>query len=143
MSARKADDAIEVGQELPVRRQTVTQEAITRFHEVFGGSNAIHTDPEVARQNRFEAPLQHAARTIYPVFAMLFERYPTGLVAGGRLQAKFIGPVIPGDVITCHCRAAERRDDGGRQVLVFEAWAENQKGEKVAVGTATVVERDR
>ena len=86
------------------------------------------------------ATVQHGVRTLYTVFAMLFERYPLGLARGGGIEAKFIAPVTPGDVITCHCLALERRKEDERQILVFEIWAMNQKGAKVLVGRASVVE---
>ena len=126
-----------VGEELPPRVATVTQEGISAFHEAFGGSNPLHTDPSIAHQSGFGAPLQHGVRTLYPIFAMLFEHYGPGVVSGGAMEAKFIAPVVPGDVITCRCRAIERRQDGTRQLLVFETWAENQKRDKVLVGTAS------
>jgi len=131
---------LRIGEELPPRVQQVTQDGINAFHEAFGGSNPIHTDPAAARQSHLGAPVQHGVRTLYPIFAMLFEHYPHGLVGGGGLDARFLAPVSPGDVITCHCRAIERRQEGSRPVLVFETWAVNQTGAKVLAGTATVTE---
>lgn len=134
---------LEIGEELPPRVQRVTQEGISAFHHAFGASNPIHTDPTLAQQSGFGAPLQHGVRTLYPIFAMLFDRYPHGLTGGGALEAKFVAPVLPGDVLTCHCRLVERRQEGKRHVLVFETWAVNQKGEKVLIGNASVKEAMR
>jgi len=131
---------IEIGQELVPRLQKVTQTGISAFHESFGGSNPIHTDPAAAKQSGMGATLQHAARTLYPIYAMLFERYRDGLTRGGTLETKFIAAVTPGDEITCHCRAVERRYEAGQQILMFETWAVNQNGDKVLVGTASVNE---
>lgn len=135
-----AGAGIRIGEELPPRLQQVTQEGINAFHVAFGGSNPIHTDPEAAKKTELGATVQHGVRTLYTIFAMLFERYPLGLARGGALAAKFIAPVIPGDAIACHCLALERRQEGGRQILVFEIWAMNQNGAKVLVGRASVVE---
>lgn len=142
MVAADSDRAarIRIGEELPPRMQQVTQEGINAFHVAFGGSNPIHTDPDAAKKTELGATVQHGVRTLYTVFAMLFERYPLGLARGGALEAKFIAPVTPGDVITCHCLALERRQEDGRQILLFETWAMNQKGAKVLVGQASVVE---
>lgn len=131
---------IRIGEELPSRLQQVAQEGINAFHLAFGGSNPIHTDPEAAKNTELGATVQHGVRTLYTVFAMLFEHYPLGLARGGALEAKFIAPVMPGDVITCHCLALERRQEDERQTLMFEIWATNQKGVKVLVGQASVVE---
>ena len=142
MVATDSDRAkrIRIGEELPPRMQQVTQEGINAFHVAFGGSNPIHTDPDAAKKTELGATVQHGVRTLYTVFAMLFERYPLGLARRGALEAKFIAPVTPGDVITCHCLALERRQEDGRQILLFETWAMNQKGAKVLVGRASVVE---
>jgi acyl dehydratase len=131
---------INIGEELPPRLQQVTQEGINAFHVAFGGSNPIHTDPEAAKKTDLGATVQHGVRTLYTVLRMLFERYPLGLARGGALEAKFIAPVIPGDVIRCHCLALERRQEGERQILVFDIWAVNQKDAKVLVGRASVLE---
>ncbi len=131
---------IRIGEELPPRLQQVTQEGINAFHMAFGGSNPIHTDPEAAKKTALGATVQHGVRTLYTIFAMLFERYPLGLARGGALEAKFIAPVIPADVIACHCLALERRQEGERQILTFEIWALNQNGIKVLVGQASMVE---
>jgi acyl dehydratase len=137
---RHSRTGIRIGEELPPRLQQVTQEGINAFHVAFGGSNPIHTDPEAAKNTELGATVQHGVRTLYTVFAMLFERYPLGLARRGALEAKFIAPVTPGDVISCHCLALERRQEDERQILVFEIWAMNQKGAKVLVGRASVVE---
>jgi acyl dehydratase len=131
---------VRIGEELPPRLQQVTQEGINAFHLAFGGSNPIHTDPEAARKTVLGATVQHGVRTLYTIFAMLFEHFPLGFARGGALEAKFIAPVTPGDAITCHCMALERRQEGERQILVFEIWAVNQKGAKVLVGQASVME---
>ncbi len=131
---------IRIGDELPPRLQRVTQEGINAFHVAFGGANPIHTHPEAAKKTALGATVHHGVRTLYTIFAMLFERYPLGLARGGALEAKFIAPVIPGDVIACHCVALERRREGERQILTFEIWAMNQKQAKVLVGRASVVE---
>lgn len=132
--------SLRIGEELPPRLQRVTQAGINAFHVAFGGSNPIHTDPDAAKKTELGATVQHGVRTLYTLFAMLFERYPLGLARGGALEAKFIAPVTPGDVISCHCLALERRQEDGRQILLFEIWAVNQKGAKVLVGRASVVE---
>lgn len=123
------------------RTQKVTQEKISEFHESFGGSNPIHTDAVAAETSGHGATLQHAARTIYPIYAMLVERHQDGFLKGGALNAKFIAPVAPGDVITCYCRLIGRRSDskGGAQ-LEFEIGATNQRDTTVLVGMALVRE---
>ncbi len=58
-----------------------------------------------------------------------------------KLSVRFAALVRPGDVITCHGRALEkrpaRREPDDPQVDL-EVWAENGEGEKVVTGRATV-----
>ena len=123
---------IEIGSELPPRVQKVTREHLSDFREGFGGSTA-HADPSAR-------PLQYGARTMYPFYAMLSERFPRAFARSGKLEGKFLAAVTLNDEITCHCRAVERREVDGRPVLMFETWAVNQNGEKVLVGKACVNE---
>ena len=47
--------------------------------------------------------------------------------------------IWPGDVLTARGRVAERRfEEGGRYATDIEVWAENQRGELVVRGVATV-----
>lgn len=134
---------IRIGDELPPRVQTVTQEGINAFHVAFGGSNPIHTDPDAAKKSALGATIQHGVRTLYTVSAMLLDHYPLGFARGGALEAKFTAPVMPGDLITCHCLALERRQEGEGQILVFDIWAMNQREIKVLVGRGSMVEAVR
>ena len=123
---------IEIGSELTPRVQKVTRAHLSDFRDGFGGSTA-HADPSAR-------PLQYGARTMYPFYAMLSERFPRAFARGGKVEGKFLAAVTLDDVITCHCRAAERREVDGQQMLMFETWAVNQNGEKVLVGKASVNE---
>jgi 3-hydroxybutyryl-CoA dehydratase len=56
-----------------------------------------------------------------------------------KLESKFVRPVRPGDTVTCKGVVTEkhpRKKDGS--FVVIDLSAENQRGVKVAVGTAHV-----
>lgn len=55
---------------------------------------------------------------------------------GGRQESKFIQIAKPGDTLIYQGKVIEKKEEGGRRYVVVEFFAENQKGEKVVVGTA-------
>jgi acyl dehydratase len=55
---------------------------------------------------------------------------------GGRQESKFIQIAKPGDTLLYQGTVTEKKDEGGRKYVIVEFFAENQKGEKVVVGTA-------
>ncbi len=52
------------------------------------------------------------------------------------LESKFIQIVKPGDTLLYQGTVTEKKEEGGRRYVFVEFFAENQKGEKVIVGTA-------
>jgi acyl dehydratase len=55
---------------------------------------------------------------------------------GGRQESKFIQIVKPGDTLIYQGTVTEKKEEAGRKYVSVEFFAENQKGEKVVVGTA-------
>jgi len=131
---------LKVGDQLDPRKMSVVQDGINAFHHTFGGSNPLHTDPDLAQKSGFGAPLQHGVRTLYPVFTAVFSRFPQRAAGASRFSAKFIAPVEPGDELTAYCRVARHEEAGGRRTVAFESWVENQKSTKVLVGEVTLSE---
>jgi acyl dehydratase len=55
-----------------------------------------------------------------------------------KIGVRFIGLVRLKDVITCRGRVLDKSSKDGVHTADVELWAENQKGEKVVTGRATV-----
>jgi acyl dehydratase len=55
-----------------------------------------------------------------------------------KLGVRFQGLVRLQDVITCKGRVLGKSSKDGTHLIEVEVWAENQKGEKVVTGKATV-----
>ncbi|MCX8176623.1 MAG: MaoC/PaaZ C-terminal domain-containing protein, partial [Candidatus Bathyarchaeota archaeon] len=55
-----------------------------------------------------------------------------------RLKVEFRGMVFPGDVVTCKGKVVDKHQKDGKNYVKLEVWAENQRGEKVAIGEAEV-----
>jgi acyl dehydratase len=55
-----------------------------------------------------------------------------------KFAVKFIKLVWPGDTLVCKGRVSDTHGDGGKYFVDLDVWAENQKGELVLKGTATL-----
>jgi len=54
------------------------------------------------------------------------------------LSTRFAAMAFPGDVVTCKGTVASKTEAGGEKLVELALTAENQKGDKLLVGAATV-----
>jgi len=138
-------DEVELGTRLPDVVRQVTQDVIDRFAVGSFDYNPIHIDPEWKRKVDLpggKSTIAHGQMTMSFMASVLTDwAYP---VAGKitKIEAKYIKPVLPGDIITCGGTVTEKHFHGqGKNFVVVEIFAQNQNGEKVAVGEAEVILR--
>ncbi|HSM93702.1 MAG TPA: MaoC/PaaZ C-terminal domain-containing protein, partial [Anaeromyxobacteraceae bacterium] len=131
-------EAIKVGDELPpLVKPPVDRLQITRYLGASGDFNPLHCDEPYARAAGFPG-VSAPAMIGMGFLAELVTEWVRGARLR-RLQARFVKIIWPGDVLTVRGRVAERRfEEGGRYTADIEAWAENQRGELVVRGIATV-----
>jgi hypothetical protein len=55
-----------------------------------------------------------------------------------KLDVRVLRHNLMGDVTRCHGEVTATRVDGGKGLVEVHVWAENQRGERTADGTATV-----
>jgi len=94
----------------------------------------IHTDDEAARRAGFRAPIVGGEQTYAIMANFILDSFGIGFLRGGRLEAVLVKPVFYGDTLTMHARLI---DANGPQ-FQLEVWTENQRGERVLIGTARV-----
>jgi acyl dehydratase len=126
----------------------VGREKIREYAAAVGETNPLHHDLEAARA------AGHADLVAPPMFAVVFAGRSVGpalfdpevginfgmMVHGG--QEFRWGPlVIGGDEITTTTTVKDIADRGGMAFYVFESVSENQRGERVCVGTWTNIVR--
>lgn len=136
-------DTVKPGTKLPGVVRPIDQGVIDRYAVASFDYNPIHIDPvwkEKADLPGGPSTIAHGQMTMSFLASALSDwAYP----AGGkitRLDAKFIKPVLPGDVITAGGEVSEKHFMGpGKNYVVVDIFAENQNNEKLAVGTADVV----
>ena len=106
----------------------------------------------------FSAATWDAHRTHWDIpYSVEKEKLPGILIHGhlqgswlGQLMTDWIGPqgwlrrvsyqnrgnAIPGDTLTIKGKVKEKREEGGKGIVVCDVWVENQRGEQTTVGEA-------
>jgi acyl dehydratase len=56
-----------------------------------------------------------------------------------RMGVQFRSPNVKGQTVTTHGTVTAIREEGGKKYIDLEVWTDNQNGDKMAPGTATVV----
>jgi len=135
-------ESVNLGTELPPVQRHIDQEVINRFAVASFDYNPIHVDP--AWKARADLPggkstIAHGQMTMSFMASAITD---WACASGGwltRLDAKYLKPVLPGDVVTAGGTVTEKHFHGaGKNYLVVDIFARNQKQELVAAGEAEV-----
>ena len=100
---------------------------------------SIHDDKDAAREAGFVAPIAAGEQTIAVIAQFLADNFGMRFVRGGRIEVALTKPVLFGDTLTSYARV-ERIVDSERAELKIRV--ENQRGEEVLVGSASVRTRE-
>ena len=122
----------------PLVMDPIQQIQLTKYAGASGDFNPIHQDDAFAKAAGMGGVFAHGMLSMGFVAQSVTDWVGVGRVR--RISVRFAALVRLGDVITCHGRVAAKRaaqghDDGQ---VDLDLWAENQKGEKVVTGRATV-----
>lgn len=130
----------EIGQELESVSHLVTMDDMILFEPE--GEKNIHTDDSVARAAGLPAAIAAGVQFMSYIFEMLYRAYGFDSIAGTALDVRIRAPVFAGDTVTARGRvtAFERLATGGWVHL--DVWCENQRGERVITGIASVTARE-
>ncbi|MCF8040861.1 MAG: MaoC family dehydratase [Desulfarculaceae bacterium] len=115
----------------------ITGERVELFARASGDTNPLHLDDEFARGTRFGQRVAHGMLTGGIIGGILGTEFPGFGTIYLSQEIKFILPVFIDDMLTIKLEVKEIIKDKNRLVLSVEV--ANQRGEKVAVGTAVVL----
>jgi acyl dehydratase len=94
----------------------------------------IHNDLEAACRAGFRAPIVAGEHSLAVLTQFLADCFEIRFLRGGRFQVAFIKPVFIGDRLTAHVRVVS----SAAQATTLEVWVQNDEGERVLTGTATI-----
>ena len=129
----KTIDEIKIGDSAQISN-TVTETVINDFAKATGDFNPIHLDQTYAEKTFFKGRIAHGVLSIGYISSVLGNLLPG---PGGILlsqEAKFLGPVRIGDIITAKAEVIELTPEKNR--VKFKTTCTNQKGEVVVDRTA-------
>lgn len=128
---------VAVGAEIPpLVKEPIRQIQLTRYAGASGDFNPIHQDDEFARAAGMGGVFAHGMLSMGFVAQALTDWAGAGTVRS--LGVRFTGLVRLKDVITCKGRVLSKSSKDDAHLVELEVWAENQRGETVVTGKATL-----
>lgn len=127
------------GYELPYLMKFMTFEKMTQFSRDLGKSQ--HSDIEFSKQ--FGRPTAIAQGLMSHLFLteVLTRAFGRNWLEGGKITSNFIQSVFIGDTLYVKAKVKEKKAEEGGTRLNLETWCENQRGQVVTVGTASLLVR--
>ena len=98
--------------------------------------NPIHVDEEAAKAGGLPGIIAHGMLPLGFLGQLLTQWVPQKQLRS--LSARFVAMAFPGDVITCSGTIAAKREQAGEKLVDLEIAAQNQRGENIQLGKATV-----
>lgn len=130
-------DEVEVGTDVPpLVKAPIQQIQLTRYAGASGDFNPIHQDDEFARAAGMSGVFAHGMLSMGFVAQALTDWAGAGTIR--KLGVRFTGLVRLKDVVTCRGRVLDKSSKDDLNLVDLEVWAENQRGEKVVTGRATL-----
>jgi acyl dehydratase len=128
---------VRVGDELPaMAKSPVDRVQLARFAAATNDFNPLYVDEVHAKS--LGMPSVYAPSLL----GMSFLGQLIGDWARGaslkKFNVRFTKLLWPGDTLVCKGRVSDRHGDGGKYFIELDVWAENQKGDLVLKGTATL-----
>ena len=135
--ARVYAEDVKVGDELPpLVKGPLQQIQLTRYAGASGDFNPIHQDHEFAKAAGMGDVFAHGMLSMGFVAQAVTDW--AGAAAVRKIGVRFAAIVRLKDTVTCRGRVVATSEKDGAHLVDLEIWAENQRGEKVVTGKATV-----
>ena len=130
-------DDVKVGDELPALvKGPIQQIQLTRYAGASGDFNPIHQDDEFAKAAGMGGVFAHGMLSMGFVAQAVTDWAGAGSVR--KIGVRFAAIVRLKDKVICRGRVVATSQKDGVNLVELDIWAENQKGEKVVTGKATV-----
>ena len=130
------EDVREGGEVPPFVVERLTRMDLVRYAGASGDFNPIHQDDEFARAAGMGGVFAHGMLSMGFVAQAVTDWAGAGRVK--KLGVRFAALVRLKDTVTCRGRVVAKSSKDDVHLVELEVWAENQRGEKVVSGRATV-----
>lgn len=131
-------DDLNVGDALPTLEKKPTTRQLVKYAGASGDYYEIHYDHYYAvNAGLKEGVIVHGLLTAGWMAQMLTDWLPSP-TALKKFGVSYRAMARPGDTIRCQGTVIHKYDKDGEHLVDCEIYAENQRGEKCAVGNATV-----
>ncbi len=130
-------DAVEPGMAIPPLEKRPSYTQLFLYSAITRNAHRIHYDQVFARSEEHPDVLVHGPLSGAFVAQMLTD----WIGDGGRLKKLTFsnrGRAVPGDTLTCKGTVIGKREQDEQHLVDCEVWMENQRGEMVVRGSATV-----
>ena len=137
MSDTVSYGSVNVGDEIPaLTKDPINRVQLALFAGATGDHNSINLDEEQAKAGGLPGVIAHGMLGMGFLGQLLTDWVPNSAIRG--LNARFTSMAFPGDVITCRGKITDKKVVDGENIVDLEISAENEKGDKTHVGTASV-----
>ena len=133
-------DEIKVGDELSPFTRYMTMDMAIKHGRIYGDFYSGHVDKESARKQFGVAKTAMQGAFVhggFTPFMVNWLRSARPWIYGGKADIKFVMAVNSGNTITYRGKVTEKKVEGDKKYVICDVWAENERGEKVAVGATT------
>ena len=120
--------------DFPVIEKHITLDKMRKYT---GGGPGIHTDDAFARAKGLPGAVVQGGQIVGYLNEMMLRALGQGYVEGGEISVVFIKSALAGDSLVTRGAVTQESAADGRVRVECEVWVENQRGEKLAVGTAS------
>ena len=135
-------ESVDLGTEVPAVTRAIDQDVINRFAVASFDYNPIHIDPAWKAKAGLPGGTSTIAHGQMTLSFMASAITDWASQAGGwltKLDAKYLQPLLPGDVVTAGGTVTEKHFHGpGKNYVVVDIYARNQNQELAAAGKAEV-----
>jgi 3-hydroxybutyryl-CoA dehydratase len=116
----------------------ITRAMMQTYGDVAGARSPLHLDEAYARQTRFGKNIAQGLLVLTLLSRLMTQTFAERWLAHGTLKARFLKPVFVDDRITARGVELAPRPTPAAQRVRCVVWCENQHGDRVIDGEATV-----
>ncbi|MBC8258105.1 MAG: MaoC family dehydratase [SAR324 cluster bacterium] len=137
MSKKIDFETLKIGDSIPeLVKEPITRTQLALFAGASGDHNPIHLDDAEAQAGGLDGVIAHGMLNMAFLGQVLTEWLPQRAVRS--FSTRFAAMAYPGDVITCKGVVSGKVKEKGENLLELDLLAENQNGEILLKGNATV-----